>query len=324
MALNKDLWSLIVEEKMWPNNEFYDFSVDHTGMGAVFANKVHVPNAGTFATSVIVNNTNWPLSAEQRTDDDLTYNANTFHSSPKYVNLVELYEYTYPKVLSLVTQMTNELKDKVGQYAIYNWSVGLTTGSTTQIGGLVASTGTARPAGLPYQTGNRLATKYEDFVAAHQKLNAQNVSLTDRGMLVSSQGLSDLQNLGKYQYAFIQLGRIIEDGTIGTFLGAKVFMRGTFGVNFTTNPTGATSLTGIFEFTTSATTAATANDFCLIWQKDKVAQWKGSMSNGGIELFEQPRNPFYQADVISATIRHGSTRIRKDNYGVVAIVETQV
>jgi hypothetical protein len=318
MALNKQIWLPVVEEIMWPQNMFYDQSVDHTAIGAVFAKTVHVPNAGTFATPVLVNNTTWPLTAEQRTDYDLTYDANTFSNVPLYVNLIELYEFSYPKIVSIVKQMTSALENSVAQQAIYNWAYGLPAGSILQ------STGTARPAVFSWQSGTRSGYTYTDFVAAMAILEIQNVPREDRQILVSAAGYQDLMNLGKYQYAFIEMGKLILSGQlngatpapsmIGRFLGCDVYLRGNFGVCYDYSVTSTT-------FVNSATTAAQAADFVLIWQKSKVAQWKGSMANGGIELFEQSKNPFYQADVISAAIRHGSTRIRYDNYGVVQLVE---
>lgn len=289
MALNKQIWLPVVEEIMWPQNMFYDQSVDHTSIGAVFANTVHVPNAGTFTTPVLINNTTWPLTAEQRTDFDLTYPANTFSNVPLYVNLIELYEFTYPKIVSIVKQMTSALENTVAQQAIYNWAYGLPAGSK------LGSTGSARAVVFPWQSGTRNAYQYTDFVAAMSILEIQNVPREDRVILVSAAGYSDLMNLGKYQYAFIEMGKLIQSGQlngaapapsmIGRFLGCDVYLRGNFNVayDYTLSATTFVDNTGM--------TAATACDFVLIWQKSKVAQWKGSMANGGIELFEQPRNP---------------------------------
>ena len=328
MALNQEKWYPICEEVMWANNDFYMFSRDDTSVGAVFANKIHVPNAGAFTNPVHVDNMTWPLTAYQRTDIDNTYDAHTFSTDPEFVNLVEVYEFNYPKIVSIVTQMTNALNDMVGQYAIFNWVYGLPMSSILQ------STGVARNVVFGWQSGTRNSYQYTDFVAGMAMLELQNVPRKDRAILVSAAGYSDLMNLGKYQYAFIELGKLIQSGQlngetaspslIGKFLGADVYLRGNFGVCFNNqSATGSTYASGVSEFIDTGTTAASASDFCLIWQKSKVCQWRGTKNNSGIQIFERLADPFYNSDIMSAVIRHGSARVRanNDNYGVIQLVE---
>ncbi|MEI6850158.1 MAG: hypothetical protein WCK29_03895 [archaeon] len=308
MSLNKELWLKTIEEIIYPENNFYNQSVDHTAQGAIFGKTVHIPNAGAFTTAVVTDPTVFPLTAEQRTDNDLTYNLHTYANVPLFVNFTEMHELSYDKVKSLVYQMTNNIEDKIANKTIFTWVNGLPSTS------LVKGTGATRSGGNSYQTGNRSSLAFEDVVGAHKILDQQNVPRNGRKMLVSAQGYGDLMNMTKYNYAFIQLGTILEDGKVGTLLGADVYMRGTYNVAYNTS-------SATFSEVTTATSSAILSDFSIIWHPDFVSQCKGSIGNSGIQLFERANDPLYLSDVVSCAVRHGSSRVRYDNYGVVAIYE---
>ena len=316
MALNKELWIKAIEEVLWPDNAFYNYSVDHTAIGALNVKTVHIPNAGQFNGNVIVDPTVFPLTAQQRIDNDLTYDVHTFVSQPFYVNPEEQYELSYPKLQSIVYQMMKTLDDSISNVALYDWVYNLPSTS------LIPTSGTTRAAGNSYQTGNRLSLDFPQVLAAHKILDQQNIPRSGRKMLVSGQLFADVLNMTKYEHAFIQMGDILETGVVGKLLGADVIMRGTYNVDYEVSANtfeifDPNQLTGA-----TASNPAQAADFCMIWHPDYISQCKGSMSNAGIQLFEWANSPLFLGDVVSALIRHGSSRLRYDNKGVVAIYET--
>ena len=311
MALQREIWLKQIEEVLWAENKFYSASIDFTSLGVIMNKTVHVQNAGIFGSNVLVDNTTYPMNVNQRTDTELTFDIHSFSHEPFFVKYLDQVQLSPLMLTSVVNQMVKSLENSISETAILNWSYGLPAGS------ILASTGTTRPAGNSYQSGNRKAFDFVDFMNAKKLLDQQNVPTNGRKILVSAQGYADILNLTKYEHALIKMGEILDSGAVAQFLGCEVFMRGGLGVYFDTSA-------ATFKAVTTGATAATASDFFLMWHPDYVGQCKGSVANSGIQIFEQAANPIYQADLISAVVLHGSTRVRYDDKGIVACYETVV
>lgn len=303
MALNRIFWMTEIQNELFADNTFYSFATDHSEY--VLGKTVSIPNVNT-QVSVLTNDTGtFPGTVQTRTDAELTYNMDEFKTLPFTVKNLEEAEFSYDKKMSIMTQMLGALKDAVANKCIYNWAYQLP--STSKI----ASTGSARVAYKSFQTSTRKALTYADFVSAMQVLDAQNIPQEGRKILVSGGILADIRKFLTSYYSDPITTSVISKGSIGTLLGADVYVRGSYNTYF--DPSGTT-----LEVTT--TTGATYSDFALIWHPSCVSKAFGSLSNSGIQVFESEA-PEYWGQLFSALVRAGASKMRTNKEGVALIYE---
>lgn len=305
MALNKEFWLTEIQNEIFADNMFYSFAVDHSQY--VTNKTVHVPNVNTQITVLTDDTSTFPALAQTRTDTELTYNMSEFKTLPFTVKNVDEAEFSYDKKRSILDQMNGALIDAVSNKTIYNWSYNLPAASK------IKTSGAGRAGYLSFQTGSRSGVTFNDFVNAMQVLDSQNVPVSGRKILISSGLLADVRKylVASAIYAEPIVTKIVNDGSIGTIVGADVYIRSGNQVYF--NPSGST-----LEVTTS--TGATFSDFILIWHPQFVSKAYGTKANAGIQLFEAT-SPLHWGDIWSALVRSGSSRLRSDNKGVAIIYE---
>lgn len=119
MAIEKQIWVSMLMEHYYPNRTFLSRSVDMTAM--VEYNKINLAEAGV-APDVLVDNTDYPIETEQRTDTPLELPLHTFDTKNTVVRNVEKLELAYDKMDSVVRQHRNQLFAKTAAYAASNWA----------------------------------------------------------------------------------------------------------------------------------------------------------------------------------------------------------
>lgn len=119
MAIEKQIWVSMLMEHYYPNRTFLSRSVDMTAM--VEYNKINLAEAGV-APDVLVDNTDYPIETEQRTDTPLELPLHTFDTKNTVVRNVEKLELAYDKMDSVVRQHRNQLFAKTAAYAANNWA----------------------------------------------------------------------------------------------------------------------------------------------------------------------------------------------------------
>lgn len=119
MAIEKQIWVSMLMEHYYPNRTFLSRSVDMTAM--VEYNKINLAEAGV-APDVLVDNTDYPIETEQRTDTPLELPLHTFDTKNTVVRNVEKLELAYDKMDSVVRQHRNQLFAKTAAYAANNWT----------------------------------------------------------------------------------------------------------------------------------------------------------------------------------------------------------
>jgi len=307
MALNKEVWLTDIQEALYPENAFYTNSIDDS---LYVTNKtVHLPISGTIP-SVTVDRSSFPASATQRTDTELTYTMKELSTDPMFITTDEQTEISYEKRASILRDMINNLNDRVALELAYAWGNDLWANQ-------VETSGSARSAYLSYQTGTRLALDYADILKASYIMNAQNVPIEGRKMLISAGMFNDLLNISEFQYSESLMTGIITSGAVGRVLGFDVFVRSQvlqYDNAYTTGGTAAAKA----DIGSSGTTY---KDAAICWHPQFVRRAMGTMDNGGVKVFVQEQNPLYYGDLLSALIRVGGSTTRTSEIGIVTIIE---
>jgi hypothetical protein len=303
MALNKEIWLQTIEEQLFPNNEFYRNAMNDS---AFIENlTVHLPQAGAMP-AVVKNRSSFPASASQRTDTELKYFMDEYTTDPMYVTDVESAEFSYDKRMSIMRAMLDTLNTTVADWIAYNWAATLGTN-------IIETTGVSRNAYHPNQTSTRLKLTFADILRASSILNAQNVPMENRKMLVDAYLYQDLLAMSEFKDVYTLQSGILTNGSIGRVGGFDVFMRSR-GIAYEPGPT-AVALDPTEVITTNT------NLGILCWHPNFVRFALGSRVNSGIKIFSQGENPLYYADVFSALVRTGSSKARTSETGIVSIIE---
>jgi len=301
--LNTEIWVNSIEEVLFPVNEFYRNAINDT---AFVENKtIHLPQAGTIP-AVTKNRSSFPASVSQRTDTELTYSMDEYTTDPMFVKDVESAEFSYDKRMSIMKAMVNTLNTEVADWIAYAWAPTLSTN-------VIETTGASRNAYHPSQTSTRLKLTYADILKASAKLNAQNVPIEGRKMLIDAYLYQDLLTMAEFKDVYTLQSGILTNGSIGRVGGFDVFMRS----RALAYDEGSASL--VLNPTEAVTTDTNLGILC--WHPDFVRFAMGSRTNGGIQIFDGGVRPEYYATVFSALVRAGASKARTSQIGVVAIKE---
>lgn len=296
MALNKEVWIADILEGFFPNNEFVARSIDHS----IYINNktVHVPNAGV-EPEVKKNLKQFPATATNRTDADLTYDIDTYSSVPVHVPNAEAIELSYDKKASVISQMKKALQRNAIEGVMYSWAKdGVKK---------IATSGKNVPAHIPTATGDRKAFGVADVLAVKKEFDANDVPTEGRYMLLDAemynQLLEELTDGAKMNFL---AGANPETGVVGQYMGFSFYMR---------SKALKTTSAGVKK-EWSANAAATDSAAGIAWQEDCV-----SRAIGMDEFFINQGDALYYGDVMSCQVRAGGTAVRSDNKGVVLIYQ---
>jgi len=288
-----------IEEKLFPNNEFYMQSQDDSLW--VNNKRVEYPVEGTKPT-VEINRVILPAQIERREDDENSYDLDEFTSTPTLITYSEELLVNYPKRQSVLRGHQETLDEDIANYFGNIW---FPNGADN----IVRSTGASRVASSSGATGNRKRFKKEDVIAALEILNRMNAPLKGRNMLIPPEVLSDLLLIDDFVHADKIGGKsALVEGSIGRILGLDVFMR-----SYTApyDNSGTPVKRALKESGAASDNAAT-----LVWSSRMVTRAKGS-----VKTFYNPDKADYYGSLFSALVRAGG-KIRKDKKGVVALVES--
>jgi len=298
MAIQKEVWTKDIEEKLFANNEFIMSSVSHD---AFVDNKtVHVPQAGSLP-SVSVNRSSFPATISQRTDTDLTYDLINFTSDPILIRDLDALQVNYDKRMSVTSQQINKMNDRLGLEFLYR---------AAQATASVTTTGTAAASlNSPGATGNRNGLILADMASAASKLDGDDVPSQGRHMVIPYNVYWNFVNAEKasllnldYQGGLTEAD--IQSGVVAKIYGFKIYVR-SYTVVY--DSAGAKKAIG------AAT--ATTDDWGIVgWQEDAVARAKGD-----IKVFIDEDKPEYYGSVYSNEINFAAKALRSDLKGIVTI-----
>lgn len=306
MAVNIQLWTAYLSEKLYQKNEFLKKSFNATSFvinGAV----VHIPQAGALGEPVF-NPSSFPLTVTERTDVDIVYPLNSLVMPPVRIANIDRYQLSYDKMASVLGSQTGKLMDRLGTYMLYEWArqyafAGSTT--TSEVARLL-TTGANTAAHMPSATGNRKKFMRADLRRASTLMDEQNIPKDGRVAIMSPkmyEQLTDDTTLTNYRINEYN----IQTGTIPKLEGFELHVRPQV-IGFKNE----TDLINLASYTADVADC----DAVLLWHPEFV-----EFAEGNIDFFGSERNPEYLGDIYSAEVRFGGRKRYADSTGIVAIVQ---
>lgn len=179
MPIEKQAWIAMIKEGLVPDTSFLSRSVDMSEF--VEYDKINLAEAGV-DPAVLVDNTNFPVPAAQRTDTPLELPLHTFDTENTIVRNLEEKESAYPKMESVVRSHKNALVKKTASFAAYNWA----PAKTSEFTPVLASSGAMN-------NGAKRVT-FDDFLDMDSKLRALDVDMDSLVAVLNPFHLADLRS----------------------------------------------------------------------------------------------------------------------------------
>lgn len=209
-----------IQPKLFPGSSFLSRAVNDDAF--VNYNSVELPHSGTIP-NVQVDRSSLPATIAKRTDAPTQYVLEELTTDPTLLQDSESYTISYDKRSSILDQHAKQINTKAADRALYKWAAGADAAHT------MVSTGTARPASGPSQTGTRKAFTKADLIMVRQKFFAddvvnENTELMGIAVLTPAQygdllGITDLTEALKYGRA------TFPSGVIDRALGFDIYVR---------------------------------------------------------------------------------------------------
>lgn len=267
------------------------------------------------------NKVNLKIDAVRRTLTKKSYDISEFATDPEAIVFTEAM-LSNPQLRSATMEAHKEtLQEDVAMDLKSQWAA-------TEAERIIRTTGTTNvAAGATGATGTRKSVTYVDFLNAWNQLNTDKVPLVGRQVLVPVTILPQLfqiEEFIKYDFISDRNGMPIKSGVIGNILGMEVWVDlDDFPVQYDDTATPVPEvLVPDDDGTAGGVTYAGAIDnnlSIMVWHEKFVTRAKGKA-----EVFIQLKHPEYQSDIMSTNCIAGGSKLRKDNRGVVNIVETLV
>lgn len=296
MAVQKEIWQRTIVEGLFADDSFLSRAVNDD-MYVNEGKKVHIPNAGA-PSGVETNRSSLPANVSKRIDQDVDYTLDELTTNPILIPYADTVELSYNKRNSVIDQDRKEILFHAAEAILAKW---LPDSSHR-----VNASGSAVPAWTPSATGMRRSISTKDVSALQVRMNADNVPVQGRVLLLDAimyqqllDSMTETQAIGFFQAADVKRG------VMGMLYGFEVMMRSTvyrFAADGTLIPFGADG---------SATDLAGG----LAWQRDSV-----SRALGEVLMFDSMDNPLYYGDIYSFLVRVGGAIRRGDKKGVYAVI----
>lgn len=296
MGVRKEIWQRTIVEGLFADDDFLSKAVNDD----VYVNegkKVHIPNAGA-PSGVVTDRSSLPAEVHQRTDTDVEYTLHELTTNPINIPYADQVELSYNKRNSVVAQDRKQIIFHAAEAMLKDWCPAAAN--------RVKTTGAGVPAWTPSATGLRKKITPADVSALQLRMNADNVPVKERYLLLDAQmyqqlldGMTETQAIGFFQAADVKRG------VMGMLYGFEVMMRSTV---YRFDEDGVIKAFG-------ADGAATDYAGGLAWQKESV-----SRALGEVKMFDRMDDPAFYGDIYSFLVRTGGAIRRYDKKGVYAIV----
>lgn len=297
MGLLTEVWVNDIEDKLFEGQEFINMSVNHDPF--IVNSIVHVPQSGA-NPNIEKNRSVFPATITERTDTELTYTVDDYSTDPIRVRDFEETQLSYVKRQSVIGQHIGLINERCGTEVAHTWSAQVAAN-------IIRTSGANTGAVPPGATGLRLKTVTEDIRKMAVKLDYDNVPNDGRRIL--------LMQLDMYYELFDNTELIRKDFMDRTALPAGVIDR-LFGFNIMVRPTVVGYEAGDALKAVGSAFATTDSFGCIAWHPDYVAKAKGS-----VEVYLNEGVAEHYGDIMSARISLGSSQLRTDEVGVVALAQ---
>jgi len=298
LSVDVEIWQNFIAENLFRGMEFVRnaYNADQYVVGG---HVVHIPNAGS-AGGAKRNRTNLPAAVVRRGDLDVIYALDEFTTDPMLITDAEKVELSYDKIASILSDKLLLLKQLIGDWMPYKWA---------PAANIIRTTGGNVTAHLPSATGNRKLLTVADLRAAKTYLTNRGVPFEDRFALMDGNLLDQLvSELSANANKDFSRAYDPTNGVIGKLEGFNIVERAQV-VKYTNASTPV-------SIEPDTTAAATDNSGVICYQKNAVEKAEGT-----IKFFEEKESPTYYGDIYSALVRLGGRIRRKDENGLVAIVQ---
>lgn len=301
MAIQTEVWVSDIKEVLFDGpNEFLRKATNHDAF--VEDSKVHVPQAGTMP-SVKKNRTSLPATISERTDTDLEYTLDEYTTDPILLRNIDKIQVSYDRRASYMRHHMNKLKDRMAKEGIFDWASNLasqqvrTTGSDGVVNG---------PAG---STGNRKKVALTDINNLSQLMDEQNVPDEGRWLMLPARMYHELFDIAELINRENMGSITVVNGIVAKVLGFNLIKRSTAQVYDNT----ATPL----KNAVNAAVASADNHGAIAWHPDFV-----SSALGDIKVFDDQDKPEFFGDVMSALVMSKTSKLRTDEVGIAALIQT--
>ncbi len=288
-----------IQPLLYRDNSF----LAHTRNDDAFVNNnsVELPNSGTIPV-VQVDRSVLPATIAKRTDVPHNYELEELTTDPTLLQDSEELTVAYNKRASILEQHGNEIMQKAASRALYKW----VEDTLVANGNIIPTTGAGRNATGPSQTGLRRAITKADFLAAKGVMDAQDVPLNDRHVVVTPSMYNELLAIDEFTRADAYGVSQIPSGAVGRIFGFTVWMR---------SRVVTTDGTDVIK-TEEAVAAATDQDAAVFYQASMVRTAMGST-----KVYVDNDKPEYYGSIFSAMKRFGAKKARNDDKGIVVLFE---
>lgn len=292
MGVEVELWHTDIAEEIFKDNEFLLHAFDADDF--VLAGKVvHIPQSGG-AASVEKNRSVFPAVTVKRADTDLTYALDEYTTDPVLIQNAEEVEVSYDKRRSVIAENMEGIKEYIADDILVKWS------ANVPAAGKLKTTGDAVLSTAPGATGNRKAFTEADLKKCRDYLNKQNVTKSNRYMLLPTEMISQLEDSMGDKFYYKDVVNLPE-GTMTKLYGFFIMERSEVLIGDNADAIKAVE----------AASAITDDQVGIFWQKNMVERAKGE-----IKMFENSEDPLYYGDIYSFLVRMGGRARRADGKGV--------
>lgn len=328
------IFSRDLQKNLFPNNAFYKRSKKD---GASMAQSIDIPQAQTQASAVIGNvQIGYDASGNNLDDADkltvlkrintlLNYANQNFFVPPIVIDKNNQDgELSYAKQVEIREEMALELNTVVANYAAVKWAPSIA-------GNMVKTSGTATRVGqvVGGYAGNVKRTAYADILEVKKRFQKMNLPAGKIFALPTPEFWEDILLIPEFaDYNKTGLVAMAKDGVIGSWLGIQ-WMEARHNDKINANilydeavpavPVKIDYVDAVVDGRTVKviTPNATTVSGCLFWHEKMVRR-----SEGNVNVYFDPNNAEYQADILSSNVRFGASNGRADEKGIIALVET--
>ncbi len=309
MALQVEIWSETIQEKLLEDNTFLQHVADVSTDNIVNGKIVHLAQAGS-PSKVVKNRDTLPATVQQRKDTEVLYLIDEYTTDPVHIKNADTKELSYDKRRSVLDQDIAGLSEEVAEGMLTNFVVS-PVGDNKELPKsniLLTESSILVDATVPGATGKRKAFALTDLQKMRTHFVRQKAWQENKMFaLLTADAIAqmfpaDSPITATYMQATTEAER--RAGIIYKVQGWQIMERSSvyvIGEDKTFKAFGAVG-------------EATDSDGCLFWNENMLEK-----AIGTTEAFEDLGNPIYYGDIYSFLVRCGG-RARRKNYDGVGVL----
>lgn len=307
-------YSKELQPQIFPDNSFYKHSIQETGI-ADSVKSVERPVQGSLNKAKSGQPSSLPLKIQVARDDKDSYSTELVYADPIAVDLPGEFALNYNKRATKQAQQAAVINTRVADIAAVNWG-------PTESTNILKTSGASRVSNVVKAGGgviaNRKAVTKADMIKVHNLLMRMNVSGIPGKLfaLVTADTYSDLLGIAEFT-DYEKTGQLtkLEQGVLGRIMGIEIMTRST-----EEQHTGLLYSSAAAKKAIDAAVAETDCPANLFWHDKLVASAEGVLKTS----VNTNAPGFLGATIIESWTRFGASWARKDQKGVVALLENNV